>query len=79
MVSTQGGTYDEGTSVSVTANPSDGYGFGGWTNLDSNQRNVNITVSQNLSIEANFIELPHIVILVHQLRFLQKILMIPFQ
>ena len=24
-VSTQGGTYDEGTSVSVTANPSDGY------------------------------------------------------
>lgn len=57
-VSTEGGTYDEGTSVSVTANPSDGYGFGGWTNLDSNQRNVNITVSQNLSIEANFIELP---------------------
>jgi hypothetical protein len=57
-VSTEGGTYDDGTSVSVTANPSDDYGFGGWTNLDSNQRNVNITVSQNLSIEANFIELP---------------------
>ena len=35
-VSNEGGTYDEGTQISVTANPSEGFGFGGWTNFESN-------------------------------------------
>ena len=57
-VSTEGGTYDEGTQISVTANPSEGFGFGGWTNFESNSSNINITLNSNISITANFITLP---------------------
>ena len=57
-VSTEGGTYDEGTSVSVTANPSDGYGFAGWTNFESNSSTINITLNSNTSVSASFITLP---------------------
>ena len=57
-VSTDGGTYDEGTQISVTANPSEGFGFGGWTNFESNSSTINITLNSNTSITANFITLP---------------------
>ena len=34
-VSTEGGTFDDGTSVSVTANANEGYEFIGWDGNDS--------------------------------------------
>ena len=34
-VSTEGGTYDEGTEVTVTATPAEGYEFVGWEGSDS--------------------------------------------
>ena len=57
-VSTEGGTYDEGTKVTVTANPKEGYGFAGWTNFESNSSTINITLNSNTSVSASFITLP---------------------
>ena len=57
-VSTEGGTYDEGTKVTVAANPKEGYGFAGWTNFESNSSTINITLNSNTSVSANFITLP---------------------
>ena len=34
-VSTEGGTYDEGTEVTITASASEGYSFTGWEGSDS--------------------------------------------
>ena len=42
-VSTEGGTYDEGTNVTVTATPSEGYEFIGWEGDDTGSSNLSIT------------------------------------
>ena len=52
-VSSEGGTYDEGTKVTVTANPNDGYKFLGWSDGDSSPTR-NVTISSEISIKANF-------------------------
>jgi hypothetical protein len=57
-VSSEGGTYDEGTQLTIKANPSDGFGFAGWTNFESNSSTINITLNSNTSISASFITLP---------------------
>tara|TARA_B100001057_G_scaffold434679_1_gene464488 strand:- start:84 stop:1715 length:1632 start_codon:yes stop_codon:yes gene_type:complete len=60
-VSTSGGTYNDGTSVSVTASPDTGYGFVNWTDSSGNELSTNATYSFNLSsnttITANYEEL----------------------
>ena len=60
-VSTTGGTYSDGTSISVTANPDTGYGFVNWTDSSGNELSTNTTYSFNLSsnttITANYEEL----------------------
>ena len=48
-VSTEGGTYDEGTEVTITAVAADGYEFTGWTGIDSIQTSLTITVGANLT------------------------------
>ena len=52
-VSTSGGTYEEGTSVTVTATPNPQYIFTGWSN-GSTETSITITVSSNTTIEATF-------------------------
>ena len=54
-VSASSGVYEEGAEVTITATPDSGYVFGSWSD-GSNQQNRNITVSQNLTLIANFIE-----------------------
>ena len=39
-VSTAGGTYNDGTSISITATPSEGYGFVGWNGSDSTSSTI---------------------------------------
>jgi len=60
-VSTTGGTYNDGTSISVTASPDTGYGFVNWTDSSGNELSTNATYSFNLSsnttITANYEEL----------------------
>ena len=45
-VSTAGGTYNDGTSISITATPSEGYGFVGWNGSDSTSSTISITLQQ---------------------------------
>ncbi len=56
-VSTSGGKYNENSSLSITANPEDGYEFSGWTGTTESGSSINITVDSNLSITANFVRL----------------------
>ena len=52
-VSTEGGTYDEGTEITITATPDEGYEFVDWSDgEDSISRNINI--SENITLTANF-------------------------
>jgi hypothetical protein len=57
MVNKQGGTFDEGTEVTITAMPDAGYRFTQWS--DGNTDNPRtIIVTENISITAQFEEIP---------------------
>ncbi|MDA9038276.1 hypothetical protein N9H53_06055 [Flavobacteriaceae bacterium] len=53
-VSTEGGTYDEGTEVTVTATPDDGYEFIEWDGNDNQSNSFTVSINSNLTIQANF-------------------------
>lgn len=53
-VSTEGGTYDEGTEVTVTATPDDGYEFIEWDGNDNQSNSFTVSVNSNITIQANF-------------------------
>lgn len=56
-VSSTGGTFSQGTQVSVTATPNAGYRFSGWSN-GSNTNPLTLTLNSNISISATFEQLP---------------------
>ena len=53
-VSTEGGTYDEGTEVTVTASAEGGYEFIEWDGNDNQSNSFTIIINSNLTIQANF-------------------------
>jgi len=53
-VSTEGGTYDEGTEVTITATPGEGYEFVGWEGSDSDTISLTVTLNSNFSLSATF-------------------------
>ena len=53
-VSSTGGTYDDGTSVSITATPNEGYEFAGWNGTDMSSSTITIMLTENTTIEALF-------------------------
>ena len=56
-VNTSGGTYDENTTISITATPIEGYVFTGWTgNATSNENPLSVTITGNVDITANFLQ-----------------------
>ena len=57
-VSTEGGTYDEGTEVTITATPSEGYRFTGWEGNDSTSESLTITLNSNQTFQALFELIP---------------------
>ena len=59
-VSTAGGTYNDGTSISISATPSEGYGFVGWNGSDSTSSTISVTLTTNTTIEALFGQLPEL-------------------
>ena len=56
-VSTEGGTYDEGTEVTITATPVEGYEFVGWEGSDSTEASLTVTIGANVTLNAIFNEL----------------------
>jgi hypothetical protein len=58
IVSTAGGTYNDGTQVSITATPNEGYGFIGWNGSDSSSSTISVTLTANTTIEALFGQVP---------------------
>ena len=57
-VSTEGGTFDEGTEVTVTATPDEGYVFVRWEGSDSTENSLTITLNSNESLNAVFELIP---------------------
>ena len=53
-VSTEGGVYDEGTEVTITATPSEGYRFTRWEGNDSTSESLTITLNSNQTFQALF-------------------------
>ena len=51
---TTGGTYDEGTDVTVTATPSEGYEFVGWEGRSESSSELTISLNSDLTLEAVF-------------------------
>ena len=60
-VSPSGGTYNDGTSISITASPETGYEFVNWTDSSGNELSTNPTYTFNINsdttITANYEEL----------------------
>ena len=52
-VSTEGGEYEEGSEVTITATPDEGYRFIGWSN-SSTEESITITLSEDTTLEALF-------------------------
>ena len=57
-VSNVGGTFDEGSSINITATPQEGYAFVGWQGYEVNNSDITITLNSNLSLVALFELLP---------------------
>ena len=53
-VSSSGGTYDDGTSLSITATPNEGYRFTGWEGSDSTSESLTVTLNSNQTYQALF-------------------------
>jgi len=58
-VSTEGGTYDEGTEVTITATPAEGYEFVGWEGNDSTEASLTVTLGANTTLNAIFLNLDY--------------------
>mgnify|MGYP001191293938 FL=1 len=54
-VNTSGGLYNENTFVLITATPDEGYEFSGWTGTTLTGSIINVKVTSNQTITANFI------------------------
>ena len=50
IVSTEGGTYDEGTEVTITATTEEGYEFVGWEGSNSDSNSLSIALNGDLGI-----------------------------
>ena len=53
-VSSSGGSFESGSTVTITATPDSEYLFVGWTGTESTENPLTITVNSNQEITANF-------------------------
>ena len=53
-VSTEGGTYDEGTEVTITATANEGYRFDGWEGIESNESTITVSLLSNTELSPIF-------------------------
>ena len=55
---TDGGTFDDGTEVTITATPDEGYEFVGWEGSTATEENLTITLNSNQDYQALFELIP---------------------
>ena len=55
-VSTEGGEFEEGTELELTATPNEGYRFDGWEGIDSNESTITLTVTSDTELSPIFTE-----------------------
>ena len=53
-MSTSGGDYEEGTEITITATPAEGYEFIGWDGIDIESNSLTLNINSNTTIQANF-------------------------
>ena len=53
-VSSVGGSFEQGTEVSITASADKGYEFTGWTGSEETSNKVTLTINSDLTLTANF-------------------------
>ena len=51
---TDGGTFDDGTEVTITATPAEGYEFVGWEGSDSNENTLTLTLTSDTELSPIF-------------------------
>ena len=54
-VSTEGGEYEDGTEVEITATANEGYRFDGWEGIDSNESTITLSLTSDTEISPIFI------------------------
>ena len=54
IVSSEGGTYEEGTEVTITATPNEGYSFVRWGDIEDTSNEITVLVSSNTTVVAIF-------------------------
>jgi len=60
-VSTEGGTYDEGTEITITATPDEGYVFIGWSeNQEIFSNSITVEIDNNKTLTPLFIMMPEV-------------------
>lgn len=55
---TEGGTYDEGTQLTIVATPLEGYEFVGWEGSDESTNSLSLTLNADTEISAIFQQIP---------------------
>ena len=55
-VSSEGGEYEEGTEVELTATPNEGYEFDGWEGIESNESTITVSLLSNTELSPIFNE-----------------------
>ena len=53
-VSSEGGTYDEGSEITISASANQGYIFNGWEGSNSPEKSLTISLNSDVSLIANF-------------------------
>ena len=53
-VNSSGGTYNEGTELTIIATSNEGYEFTGWEGFDSSEESITFTITSNIILTANF-------------------------
>ena len=53
-VSSEGGEYEEGTEVEITATANEGYRFDGWEGIESDESTITINISSNIELTPLF-------------------------
>ena len=57
-VSTQGGTYNEGTEIIIKVTPDEGYVFDSWNGINSDSKDLVFIINSNLNLEVSFTYIP---------------------